>query len=211
MDILYVNRIFTWIRAICTVALQEKMTMLGGPDKRVEVGVISIGQKKPDGQDFKIKILGVFDPESKNIRLRVAEPADDENNYKKRMAKILKPLELWVTKNSTIATDLVVGKETLALMGYKFIDLSTTADGKYTNSNIMNYLRTAVPRMFENTLSLLSRQIIQQFLDELVWREWYGTTPGNTFNHVVSQIAEQTRFEGSEILVNRLSKVCMLL
>lgn len=77
----------------------------------------------------------------------------------------------------------------------------------------MDYLRKIVPRMFQNTLSLLSRQIIQQFLDELVWREWYGTSPGQAFDNVVLHISEQIRVDSDETLVNRLNKVifCILI
>lgn len=210
VDNLYVKGLFTWLRSICTVALHQHMTLLGGPGKKIEVGVISLGTTSQGGQQkqVKVEVLGVLDPISKIVRLRAVEPlADGEKNYKKRFAKILEPLSMWVNKTSTIATDLTVDKGTLIAMGYKFINQSTTPDGKYTNSNIMDYLRTVVPRMFQNTLSLLSRQIIQQFLDELVWREWYGTTPGKTFDHIVSHIAEQTRVESSDTLVNRLSKV----
>lgn len=72
----------------------------------------------------------------------------------------------------------------------------------------MDYLRKIVPRMFQNTLSLLSRQIIQQFLDELVWREWYGTSPGQAFDNIVLHISEQIRADvDTDTLVNRLNKV----
>lgn len=73
----------------------------------------------------------------------------------------------------------------------------------------MDYLRKIVPRMFQNTLSLLSRQIIQQFLDELVWREWYGTSPGQAFDNIVLHISEQIRVDSDETLVNRLNKVIL--
>lgn len=64
--------------------------------------------------------------------------------------------------------------------------------------------------MFQNTLSLLSRQIIQQFLDELVWREWYGTSPGQAFDNIVLHISEQIRVDSDETLVNRLNKVILV-
>lgn len=71
----------------------------------------------------------------------------------------------------------------------------------------MDYLRRIVPRMFQNTLSLLSRQIIQQFLDELEWRECYGVTPGQAFDNIVQHLAEQTKIEDSENLITRLNRV----
>lgn len=61
--------------------------------------------------------------------------------------------------------------------------------------------------MFQNTLSLLSRQIIQQFLDELVWREQYGTSPGQAFDNIVNHIAEQTKADAKEPFTSRLTKV----
>jgi pogo transposable element with ZNF domain len=71
----------------------------------------------------------------------------------------------------------------------------------------MDYLRRIVTRMFQNTLSLLSRRIIQQFLDELVWREQYGTSPGQAFDNIVTHISEQTRAEAKEPFTSRLTKV----
>lgn len=213
VDNLYVKGLFTWLRAICTVALHQHMTLLGGQGKKIEVGVISLGTTSQGGhqKQVKVEVLGILDPVAKIVRLRAVEPlADGEKNYKKRFAKILEPLTSWVQKDSQILTDLTVDKSTLQGMGYKNVVQTTGSDGKYTNSNIMDYLRTVVPRMFQNTLSLLSRQIIQQFLDELVWREWYGTTPGKTFENIVAHISEQTRLNSRETLINRLNKVRML-
>lgn len=76
-----------------------------------------------------------------------------------------------------------------------------------SNANIMDYLRRIVPRMFQNTLSLLSRQIIQQFLDELVWREQFGTSPGQAFDNIVNHIAEQTKSDQKDTFTQRLGKV----
>jgi hypothetical protein len=48
---------------------------------------------------------------------------------------------------------------------------------------------------FQNTLSLLSRQIIQQFLDELVWRERWGPVASQAFDNIIAHMAEQTKLE----------------
>ncbi|KAF5281539.1 hypothetical protein FQA39_LY05074 [Lamprigera yunnana] len=62
--------------------------------------------------------------------------------------------------------------------------------------------------MFQNTLSLLSRQLIQQFLDELVWREWYGTTAADCFDNILKHLSEQTRATRSgQSLIMRLNIV----
>lgn len=212
VDNLYVKGFYTWLRSVCTVALHKHMPMLGGPGKKIEVGVISLGTTTQDGQQrqVKVEVLGVLDPDGKMLRLRAIEPlTDGERNYKKRFAKILEPLSSWVSKDSTILTDLTVDKGTLNGMGYKsVVQVSPTdSSSRNSNANIMDYLRRIVPRMFQNTLSLLSRQIIQQFLDELVWREWYGTTLGQAFDNITLHISEQTRYETKDNLTTRLNKV----
>lgn len=209
----YVKGFYTILRSVCTVALYKHMTLLGGRGKNIEVGVISLGSTTQGGaqREVKVEVLGILDHEGKCIRLRAVEPlGDGERNYKKRFAKILEPLPDWVHKNSTILIDPTVDRATLNAMGYRFVHQSAVSEskaGKTVNANIMDYLRRIVPRMFQNTLSLLSRQIIQQFLDELVWREWYGATPNQTFDNIVAHISEQTRLEVREPLVIRLNKV----
>lgn len=212
VDNLYVKTMYTWLRSICTIALHHHLPFVGGPNARVEVGVISLGTTSQGGQQkqVKVEVIGVLDPVKKIIRLRAVEPiTDGEKTYKRRFAKILEPLHSLVHKDSTILTDLTIDRTTLISMGFKNINQSTMTDGKYHNSHVMDYLRTVVPRLFQNTLSLLSRQIIQQFLDELVWRECYGLTPGKTFDNILTHIAEQTRLDASDPIIVRLDKVSL--
>lgn len=124
VDNLFVKGLYTWLRAVCTVALHQHMTLLGGPGKKIEVGVISLGTTTQDGQQrqVKVEVLGVLDPEGKLVRLRAVEPLNDgERNYKKRFSKILEPLSSWVHKDSIILTDLTVDKGTLHSLGYKTV------------------------------------------------------------------------------------------
>lgn len=200
----------TWLRAACTVALHTHVAPLGGPGCRVEVGVISLGTTSQDGhqRQVKVEVLGLLETEVKKIRLRAVEPlADGDRNYKKRFSKILEPLLQWVHPDSIIVTDLTVDKSTLHSMGFKNVQQSTSSDPSVSNQTIMEYLRRIVPRMFQNTLSLLSRQIIQQFLDELVWREWFGFTAAQAFDNIILHLSEQTRTETGQSLIMRLNKV----
>lgn len=151
-----------------------------------------------------------MDFEEKSIRLRAVEPVSDaDRNYKKRFQTILEPLSRWVNRDSIIAIDLTVDKMTLYQMGFKNIVQAAANDNsaRHTNSAVMDYLRRIVPRMFQNTLSLLSRQMIQQFLDELVWREHFGTYALQAFNNITTHLAEQTRMNLSETLTQRLYQV----
>ncbi|XP_056629801.1 uncharacterized protein LOC130440571 [Diorhabda sublineata] len=209
VDNLYVKGMFTWLRSTCTVALQTHIRQIGGPGVKVEVGVISLGTTSQDGnqRQVKVEVLGVLESESKLIRLRAVEPQiEGDRNYKKRFSKILEPLIQWVHPQSILVADLTVDKQTLIGMGFSnVVHYSSTQYGN--NKQIMDYLRRIVPRMFQNTLSLLSRQIIQQFLDELVWREWFGTSSLQAFDNIVSHLAEQTKYESGSSLIVRLNKV----
>lgn len=211
VDNVYLKSLYTLLRSVCTLALCRHMKMLGGPKKSIEIGVISLGTTTQDGQQrqVKVEVLGVLDPEAKILRLRAVEPLlDAEKSYKKRFSKILEPLSDWVDKESIILTDLTVDKGTLNSMGYKTVVQVPAAEqtSKNSNANIMDYLRRIVPRMFQNTLSLLSRQIIQQFLNELVWRELYGNSPGSTFDNIVKHLAEEAKIETKESLITRMHK-----
>ncbi|KAH8309158.1 uncharacterized protein row [Drosophila kikkawai] len=212
VDSVYIKGIYTWLRAICTLAVHQKCKKLGGPGKFVEVGVISLGTTSQDGsqRQVKVEVLGVYDYAEKSIRLRAVEPiTDGDRNYKKRFQAILEPLSRWVHKDSTICIDLTVDKITLFSMGFKNIVQAAATDNtaKHNNSAVMEYLRRIVPRMFQNTLSLLSRQMIQQFLDELVWREAFGTYALQAFNNIIIHIAEQTRVTTNETITQRLYQV----
>ncbi|XP_002062920.3 uncharacterized protein LOC6639825 [Drosophila willistoni] len=212
VDSVYIKGIYTWLRAICTLAVHQKCKKLGGPGKFVEVGVISLGTTSQDGaqRQVKVEVLGVYDYSDKSIRLRAVEPiTDGDRNYKKRFQAILEPLSRWVHKDSTICIDLTVDKITLFSMGFKNIVQAAATDNtaKHNNSAVMEYLRRIVPRMFQNTLSLLSRQMIQQFLDELVWRESFGTYALQAFNNIIIHIAEQTRVTTNETITQRLYQV----
>lgn len=210
VDNLYVKGLNTWLRAACTVALHTHIGPLGGPGRKVEVGVISLGTTSQDGhqRQVKVEVLGLLETENKFLRLRAVEPsADGDRNYKKRFSKILEPILSWVHPESIIVTDLTVDKGTLHNMGFKHVQQSTANNPTNSNQTIMEYLRRIVPRMFQNTLSLLSRQIIQQFLDELVWREWFGTTAVQAFDNIVIHLSEQTRSDTGQSLLMRLNKV----
>jgi hypothetical protein len=70
--------------------------------------------------------------------------------------------------------------------------------------------------LFKNTLSLLSRQIIQQFLDELVWRERWGPVPSQAFDSIIAHMAEQTKLDTGKpyrhlsVIQERINWVCRL-
>lgn len=211
---LYVKNFYANLRSVCTAAIYDKFKKMGGRTSTVQVGVISLGTTSQDGnmRQVKVEVLGVLDPDTMEIRLRACEPVKQgDKSYKKRFTNILSPLSSWVYKETKILTDFTVDKTTLYEMGFHNVSQSTFSDSNSknhgSNYHIMEYLRKIVPRMFQNTLSLLSRPIIQQFLDELVWREIYGVTPLRAFENIIAHIAEQTKIESTDSLVERFAKI----
>lgn len=215
---LFIKQFYTHLRAVCTVALYNHFGLLGGPGKRIEVGVISLGTSSADGgqRQVKVEVLGIYDPETQQIRLRAVEPLPySEKVYRKRFLKILEPLVDWVHEDTCILTDQTVDKVTLYNYGFRNVIQTNLTSGispqamRMSNVTIMDYLRRVVPRMFQNTLSLLNRSMIQQFLDELVWREIFGNTPNTCYDHMLRHISDQTRINQRDRLIARLTKVAL--
>ncbi|XP_043288615.1 uncharacterized protein row [Venturia canescens] len=210
----YVKNFYSNLRSVCTAAVHDKATMMGGKNSMIQVGVISLGTTSQDGnlRQVKVEVLGVLNPETSEIRLRACEPLyDGDRSFKRRFNNILYPLKEWVHKDSKIITDYTVDRSTLQEMGFTQVVQSAFSDqnprNMKSNYHMMEYLRKIVPRMFQNTLSLLSRQMIQQFLDELVWREMFGATATRAFDNIILHIAEQTRIDSPDCLLDRLAKI----
>lgn len=211
VDNLYIKNFFTNLRAVCTAAICEKFGKMGGPGKKIEVGVISLGTTSQNGsvRQVKVEVLGIMDPISKYIRLRAVDPVQNaEKNHKLRFSRILESLEQWVHKSTTIVTDYTVDRATLNELGFhSVIQSQLNSQSRENNQAIMDYLKRVVPRMFQNTLSLLSRSIIQQFLDELVWRERWGPIASRAFDNLVLHLSEMTRLDTGDTLINRLKSI----
>nr|XP_012142642.1 PREDICTED: uncharacterized protein LOC100881864 isoform X4 [Megachile rotundata] len=210
----YVKNFYTHLRSVCTAAIWDKARKMGGKNSVIQVGVISLGTTSQDGnlRQVKVEVLGVLDYTTLDLRLRACDPVQDgDRSYKQRFNNILHPLKEWVHTDSKIMTDFTVDRNTLEEMGFYHVTQSAFSDQTprnfMSNYHIMEYLRKIVPRMFQNTLSLLNRQMIQQFLDELVWRELYGTTAARAFDNIIAHIAEQTKIDSNECLLDRLTKI----
>ncbi|XP_015187397.1 PREDICTED: uncharacterized protein LOC107072179 isoform X2 [Polistes dominula] len=211
---IYVKNFYTNLRSVCTAAIWDKSRMMGGKNSMIQVGVISLGTTSQDGnlRQVKVEVLGVLDMTTLELRLRACDPVQDgERSYKRRFNNILHPLKNWVHTDSRIMTDFTVDKSTLQELGFLNVTQSAFSDQNprnfMSNYHIMEYLRKIVPRMFQNTLSLLSRQMIQQFLDELVWREMYSATAARAFDNIVLHISDQTKIDSSDSMLERLAKI----
>ena len=174
---------------------------MGGHDEAVEVGVISLGTTTADGKkrEVRVEVLGVLDRKTKQFRLRATEPIPGASQ-RERLSKIFEVMDVWTKTSSRIITDFSVDKETLGKMGYKKVHQCSLSQAQNpggraeTNQQIMEYLKRVVPKMFQNTLSNLSTPVIQQFLDELTFRELFGNIPLKCFEGIIQRLSAQTAF-----------------
>ncbi|CAG7837411.1 unnamed protein product [Allacma fusca] len=220
----YLKNFYTLLRSVCVGALHELCPKMGGQGKYVEIGIITLGTTltvASGKKQVKIEILGVFDPESKVIRMKLINPAQPSSSAteasKTRGVQILSPLNIWVEKASTLLIDGSIEQDLLLEMGFKnLVQCQSPNDEDYdpnapTNVNVMNYLKHVVPKMFQNTLCVLSKSLIQQFLDELSWREKWGKTPSGAFDNILEHIKTMTNwdFGPNSNLVAWLNKISM--
>ena len=58
-----VNFYWQLFRSVCVAAIQEEVVSLGGNNKVVEIGVISLGTTTSDGnkREVRVEVLGVMD------------------------------------------------------------------------------------------------------------------------------------------------------
>ena len=127
------------------------------------------------------------------IRLRATEPVAGASQAA-RFTKIFEPIPIWIARGSKIITDFSIDKERLHRLGYSNIQQCNIARKRQDqrNSQIMDFLKRVVPKMFQNKLSFLTTNQIQQFLDELTFREIFGHYPLMAFDNILKRISTQT-------------------
>ena len=82
---------FRHIRCLCVASVQEEIVNLGGDNKAIELGVISLGTTTTDGnrREVKVEVLGVLERGTGRMRLRATEPIAGTNQAE-RFARIFK-------------------------------------------------------------------------------------------------------------------------
>ena len=127
------------------------------------------------------------------------------------LALLYSVFQRWCSSSAVILTDLTVDRSALNELGFdnvvqkSFNDSSV--DDRMTNRTVMDYMRKIVPKVFQSTLSSLSTPTIQQFLDELLWREMHGQSHSDAFHSMVRDLSNQSKAETGIPLVKRLSKI----
>ena len=86
-----VDTFYRHLRCICIASVQEEIVNLGGENKAIELGVISLGTTTTDGnrREVKVEVLGVLERGTGRMRLRATEPVAGSNQAE-RFARIFK-------------------------------------------------------------------------------------------------------------------------
>ncbi|XP_071446103.1 uncharacterized protein [Hetaerina americana] len=201
------------MRAISTCVVHEKLRGLGGWQREVEVAIMTLGTRTNDGKSKQVKaeILGVLDLEKNIVRLLAVEPTKrtpgTPTSMKRDYHRILAPLVTWVDKKSIIVTDLSTDQNCLHDLGFQNVRQTAPDGPSGRNLKIVEYLSTSIPRSFQNVLPLLNRVTIQQFLDEISWREKFGPSPIQAFKNLVAHIAELTKLELDKTMMALLNRI----
>lgn len=195
----FINKIFQYLRCVCSVMLQDKVYDFGFDATTVELGIVSLGTSTADGtkKAVKVEILGLYDRKMKSYRLFASEP-EPGSSSRQRFIRILKPLENVVHTNALILCDQSVDRNCLYNMSYTRVNVCETSeieDSPQFNAKIMAYLRRHVPKMFQSALSQLNLQQVQLVLDELCWRERYGHCAAQAYNNMIEHITYLTARE----------------
>lgn len=195
----FINKMYQYMRCICSVMLQDKVYDFGFDGTTVELGIVSLGTSTADGtkKAVKVEILGLYDRKMKSYRLFASEP-EPGSSSRQRFIRILKPMERVVHANAIILCDLSVDRNCLYNMNYAKVSVCETSDNEdnlHSNARIMSYLRRHVPKMFQSTLSQLTLQQVQVVLDELCWRERYGHSAAQAYNNMMEHITYLTAKE----------------
>lgn len=206
----YVEYFYGLMRAVCVSIGHEKFTRLGGKNERIEVAVMSVGMKDL----VKVDILGVMEePNSNSIKMKAFDPQTKGSNQKFGI-QVLKDLLDWVHLDSTVCIDSSISKAALLGLGFvnvvegpSYAEQNLSLSGAHHNHNIADYLKTNVQPMLQGKVLGMQLSLVQQFLDELAWREMYGRSPQALFNNFIHHLAEMTHLNLNESLKKKLERI----
>ncbi len=188
-DVIY--NIWQKLQKVCTLALQTKDSKLGSIYKTVDVKTVDVASV----QIGRFYVVGAMESGSHRCKLSVVSVTSLVQQNGKEV--ILQPIIKCVEKGTTIRT---CEKKFFPLrnMGYKVSLINKSeflVNQNSGNSNLTNigaYLCHHLQRLFKDLdVNTLTFDIINNVLEELLWRERYGTNPFSAFTNIVKHIAEQ--------------------
>ncbi|KAF8773249.1 hypothetical protein HNY73_015923 [Argiope bruennichi] len=181
-------------QVLCSSALKRKKEKIGGEEHIVEVAVIRFG---------KLTILGAMDRETKRplIQAFPAEMGKIDNLYY--------TLYSWIHPKSIIVVDATKKFQMQRRFDcYKIILANThVVDSSHLSCHVLNikyYLLNHLSNMFSHIKPELMRQeVMQNYLEELMWRDHYGKEPQQAFVYMMNEIFYNDLRSKSDFLLEK--------
>ncbi|XP_039285417.1 uncharacterized protein LOC111051317 isoform X3 [Nilaparvata lugens] len=183
-----IHKLYCYFRAVCTSAIHEHFEKLGGQRRAVEVCLMYVGVKDNAMKRLKIVIVGAYDVTTKKRIILSLPPISLRSN-----STSLDILSCFIDQQSVIVIDRTVSKSLFTNVGfqnvyYPFIDGGIPVN----NSKVIQLTRSSL-HIFDASLSSLSTAQIQLCLNELMWREEWGTHSLSAYNKFLAHVSELTR------------------
>ena len=176
-----IYNVWSRLQRTCSSALQSKDTKLG---PIVEICSIQVG---------KYQVLGAMDVRSHRSKLAVIPITEIVQRSGKQ--RVWVTFVKWLEMGAEVRTCETKFEE-LKRYGFK-INIQSKNAFLSANKNlglttISGYLIHHLQRFFKDfDLSSLSEEVLSNILDELLWRERFGTNPFTAFYSIIKHISEQ--------------------
>ncbi|CAL1288861.1 unnamed protein product [Larinioides sclopetarius] len=166
-------------QGLCSSALKRKKEKIGGEEHIVEVAVVKFG---------KLYILGALDRKTKRSLLQ-AFPSEVG-----KVDILYYTLHSWILPESVIVVDSTKNFQMHRRYdGYNIILANTiVVDRQHPSCHILNikyYILKHLSNMFSHIKPDYMRlDLMQSYLEELMWRERYGKEPQLAFAYIMNEI-----------------------
>ncbi|XP_022255897.1 uncharacterized protein LOC106471575 isoform X2 [Limulus polyphemus] len=182
VDVYMARSVWRALQEVCARALVLKSKKLGGPGTMVEVSFAYMG---------RFSILGAYDRESGKVRMKAISSSMGWS-----ASVYIRSLEPWLLPNSVIVSSEERMKE-ITRSGHTFIlahaGASEEEEEEHNVNKVKNYLYVQLSAMFgQFIVAQLKLETVQGYLDEIQWRERFGTNPYDTFSNIITDIGEQS-------------------
>ncbi|GIY95033.1 uncharacterized protein CEXT_379761 [Caerostris extrusa] len=179
LDCEKVYHVWESFQGLCSDALKRKKERIGGKGHVVEVCVVRYG---------KLLILGAMDRETKQTLIQ-SFPMEMEKTL-----NIYYTLCSWIFPKTRIVLDITRAIEWQEKqLNHEIVLPDTSVTDKSSPLphvlNIKNYLMKHLSNMFGRFRDEeVKQEVMQSYLEELMWREQYGKEPQEAFVSIINEI-----------------------
>ncbi|GIY57397.1 hypothetical protein CDAR_608261 [Caerostris darwini] len=200
LDCEKVYHVWESFQGLCSDALKRKKERIGGKGHIVEVCVVRYG---------KLLILGAMDRETKQTLIQ-SFPMEMEKTL-----NIYYTLCSWIFPKTRIVLDIARAIEWQEKqLNHEIVLPDTSVTDKSSPLphvlNIKNYLMKHLSNMFGRFRDEeVKQEVMQSYLEELMWREQYGKEPQEAFVSIINEIFYYKTSEISPVAEREKKHACI--